>query len=181
VPNAQGTSRSLAEGDCSTLENSDIFRLVCGYGADGISGWFYSFYCSVERIAIPISGIHTVTYWGNNPSITANFDILFTASGSPSVNNPIQVHVALTNTNVSNLLQYYNRVYFTNAYDSSNPSKNQMYTIALKSSQTVGEYVGDGTLYWDQETGLLVELIADVAQVSASSMRLIETNVRYCV
>lgn len=51
---------------------------------------------------------------------------------------------------------------------------NRTVTYASSSNMPWG---GAGTLYWDKETGLLVEILAKVGNTFFSSLRLIETNI----
>ena len=49
-------------------------------------------------------------------------------------------------------------------------------TILYSSSPNM-PWGSEGTLYWDKETGLLVEIIAKIGNASFSSLRLMETNI----
>lgn len=137
------------------------------------------FASSVPSITVPVNIHHNVLYWkGTEPPVGVDLEILLTASGALSVNNPVRVHVNLLNANVSDLIHYYNRLSFTDAYQSGvNPNPNQAPITAgipIVAGTHVGEYVADGTIVWLLEGPTWVYLAPNVA----TDLRIIAQDVQ---
>lgn len=106
----------------------------------------------MSPITIPRNIHHVVNYWvADAPVVSVDLGIIFSAKGSVSVNNPVHVHVTLTNANVSNLLQYYNGLSFTDAYSTTVCQNDRPTPDLVKipiTPSSLNEYEADGTIVW---------------------------------
>jgi hypothetical protein len=125
--------------------------LILAFAVDG----FGCLYASVPPVTAPSNIHHVAGYWGNRaPPFQCEIQALFTATGAFSVNNPIHVHATLLNVNITNFLDYYFALSFTDAYDTSvvqsqteTPVSGHLNLTASQTSRGMG-YVADGTLVW---------------------------------
>lgn len=115
-------------------------------------------------ISYPVNiygGTRLTTY----PTVTYKMDILFTAAGSFSVGNPVNVRVAMYDVNNSNVLDYYCCASFTNAlnippvHGTGNASAT-IFTdrINLRPFPN-GSYIGTGSIVFEEPGGQLVSLL----------------------
>ncbi len=110
------------------------------------------------------------------PAISATLNCTFTARGSLSAQNPVEVIIRITNANVSNLLDYYQAVGFLGAVfngvlpsppsNASGPTatpevlpQNQTYGFVHFEGEPDGSYTGAAQLVWQSQTEVHAFLI----------------------
>ncbi|MBN1245231.1 hypothetical protein JXA31_06525 [Candidatus Bathyarchaeota archaeon] len=88
------------------------------------------------------------------PSVHFDQDIIFSAIGSFSVNNPVHVKILISNVNVTDFLSYYDSVTFTNGYpnpiewDSQYVTPFPMKIKLEKDTTNTAYFIGEGDLVW---------------------------------
>ena len=88
------------------------------------------------------------------PSVRFDQDIIFSAIGSFSVNNPIYVKIFISNVNITDFLSYYDSVTFTNGYPihiEFDPRYVTPFPMKIKLEQdstNTAYFIGEGDVVW---------------------------------
>lgn len=111
-----------------------------------------SLFVNVPQLRLTRAGkVYSSHIYPNTPPISYRFELTFTATGTFSVNNPVHVKVILKNMNISNFLDYFCGVTFTNAYtypiEYHEDFPMNSVIIYLKNNGD-GTYSGQGDVVW---------------------------------
>lgn len=79
------------------------------------------------------------------PSIAANFNTTFTAEGSLSADNPIHIHLEITNANLTDWTHIYCNVTYTDGNQVADPTKQSVLKLENLTDGAVG---ADGWAQW---------------------------------
>lgn len=98
----------------------------------------------------------TIDYWPNIgfPVINVTMSIFFTTQGSLSVNNPVHVRVVVLDSSIPNLLDYYNRMAFTDAYAANavnDKSDIPPFSSIYFAANATGVLIAEGDIKWIHE------------------------------